>query len=145
MEDKKYIIKTTKNEQYKTLRGLILKFKEYNFNWKNFEEYVTNFFRCTKLLKFNFLKRSNIQKFEEDNQNISKLLDEYVQYANNINHKVDFTLNCLITENILLKEEYATVRKILDNALDNSIDFLTNTQEKIYNNYGYNKIVKFKI
>lgn len=125
------------NEYYKVLYGLYKKFISYGCKWKNFEEYVSNYFRCLKKLKYEI----GILSIEKDSELYELKIEELKQNSNNIDKKVNLTMETFFKKENCNAESKSTIVSITQKAKKNSEDYLTNFNEEQFEKYGFKNLL----
>jgi hypothetical protein len=125
---------------YKILYGLLKKYVQYKFNWKNMETYTTNYFRCLKRLKYEM----GVAKLQTDSDIYELQLEEMKESANNIDKKVNNTIEEFLK--CEKPEDSAKIKiiTIIQICKQKSRDYFENYDKEQFEKYGFTTFLNNK-
>lgn len=118
---------------YKILYGLLKKYVQYKFNWKNMETYTTNYFRCLKKLKYEM----GINKIPKDSEIYELQIEELKETSNNIDKKVNNTVEEFLKCEKLEESAKIKIITIIQICKQKSKDYFENYDKEQFDKYGF--------
>lgn len=127
-------------EYYKILYGMFKKFTSYNGKWKNFESYITIYFRCLKKLKYEI----GLMKIDIDSELKDLKLEELHSSSNNLDKKVTTTIEIFLKQESCTPDIRNQILSIIQKAKKNSEDYITNYSQEQFDKYGFQTLLNNK-